>query len=69
MLSNLVALSFGLSTEQGNSVVAIQDPESLKQIVELASVPIELFVIEPACNLAPIPLGIGGQGLWLQRMF
>ena len=31
-------------------------PEPLKQFIELASVPIEIFVIELACNVAPVPL-------------
>lgn len=56
VLLNFRAQSRRLATQQVHPAIGIQNPQPLQQVVELASIPIQLFVIEPPRDLAPIPL-------------
>jgi len=42
------------SAQRVHPVIGIQNPQTLQQIVEPASIPIQLFAIEPARDLAPV---------------
>ena len=47
VLLNFSAQSRGLPAQQVHPVIAIQDPQPLQQLVEPASIPVQLFAIEP----------------------
>lgn len=57
MLLGFSAQSRGLFFQPGHPVIRIQNPQAPPQFVESAGMPIPLFAIEPARDLAAAPLG------------